>query len=316
MTSHTEGSVLANQTEKGMNKASFIILVVITTFLMGSSFTIGKVGLAYVSPLLLAGLRFTIAGIFMSGFVILFKRVHPRKITDWLRILLVGFFQTTGVMGGIFLSLRTISSGESSILTFMNPLLVVIFGALILGFKYRLIQWAGVLMGFIGVLVTLGGQLQLQVGTLIALGSAVAWAIATLLINKWGDLLDTWVLTAYQMLFGGILLLIGSVFLEDIRLTLNATSVFIVLWLAIMASIVQFSIWFFLLKKGDPGKTSAFLFLAPFFGVLSGWVLLQEQIGVFRFIGGGLICFGIFLVNWPQPSQNRVSSSYNDGYTR
>lgn len=288
-----------------MNKVVFALLVVITTGLMGSSFTVGKIGLSYISPFLLVGLRFTLAGMIMSLFVILFKRKHPTHMSDWLRILLVGFFQTTGVMGAIFLSLRTISAGESSILTFMNPLLVVIFGALFMRVNYRLVQWIGVLLGFIGVFVTLGGQLHFQIGTILGLGSAVSWAIATLLIKKWGNRFDTWVLTAYQMLFGGILLLLGSVFFEHARFVFTSTSIFILLWLAIMASIVQFAVWFFLLQQGNPGKVSAFLFLAPFFGVLSGWLLLHEQIGLSLLVGGVLIFMGIFAVNWPEKSKSR-----------
>ncbi|UOR13675.1 DMT family transporter [Halobacillus amylolyticus] len=291
-----------------MSKAVFALLVVITTSLMGSSFAIGKIGLAYVSPLLLVGLRFAIAGILMSLFVILYKRPHPKKNGDWFRIVVIGFFQTAGVMGAIFLSLRTISAGQASILTFMNPLLVVIFGALFIGSKYRLIQWAGVLLGFVGVFITLGGQLHFQFGTLLGFSAAVSWAIATLLINRWGHLFDTWVLTAYQMLFGGLILLLGSAFLEQTHLVLNPTSIFIVLWLAVMASIVQFAVWFFLLKEGDPGKVSAFLFLAPFFGVVSGWLLLDEHIGLSLLSGGMMIFLGIFLVNWPEPATRRAPS--------
>ena len=46
-----------------MNRSFFLLLVIITTSLMGSSFTIGKIGLQYVSSILLVGLRFTIAGV-------------------------------------------------------------------------------------------------------------------------------------------------------------------------------------------------------------------------------------------------------------
>lgn len=290
-----------------MNKVVFALLVVITTSLMGSSFAIGKIGLSYVSPLLLVGLRFTLAGIIMSIFMLLFKRPHPNKASDWMRMVLVGFFQTTGVMGAIFLSLRTISSGESSILTFMNPLLVVVFGALFMGIKYRLMQWMGVILGIIGVFITLGGQLHLQFGTFLGFFAAISWAIATLLVKQWGHRFDTWVLTAYQMLFGGLILLLSSAFLEHVQFVLNSTSVLIVLWLSVMASIVQFAVWFFLLRKGDPGKVSAFLFLAPFFGVLSGWLLLQEQIGVSVLSGGFLIFLGIFSVNWPEKSKSHTS---------
>lgn len=290
------------------NKAVFALLVTLTTGLMGSSFAVGKIGLVYVSPLLLVGIRFTIAGLIMAVFVKAFKRPHPVEGADWLRILLVGLFQTAGVMGAIFISLRTITAGESSILTFMNPLLVVIFGAAVMNIKYRFIQWLGVVLGFVGVFITMGGQIQLQVGTLFGFASAVSWAIATLLIKKWGYRFDTWVLTAYQMLFGGILLLIGSFLLEQSRITVNSVSISIILWLAIMASIVQFAIWFFLLQKGHPGKVSAFLFLAPLFGVLSGWLLLGEQLGVSLLVGGSFIFLGIFFVNWPDKRASAARS--------
>ncbi len=284
-----------------MNSAGFILLIVLTTSLMGSSFAVGKIGLNYMSPLLLVGLRFTLAGLLMGLMVILLKRNHPKKLGDWIRIIIVGFFQTTGVMGCIFLSLRTITAGESSILTFTNPLLVIIFGTLFLGTKYRWIQWFGVLVGFTGVFITLGANLDFQqLGTLFGLLSAVSWAIATLLLKKWGSLFDIWVLTAYQMLFGGLLLLLGSALFEQVHIVLTSVSILIVLWLAIMASIVQFAIWFFLLQKENPGKVSSFLFLAPLFGVIFGWFLLNEQLHIATLIGGAIILVGIYLVNRPQ----------------
>ncbi|MGG1659122.1 DMT family transporter [Brevibacillus sp. NRS-1366] len=279
-----------------MNPILFGILVVITTSLMGSSFAVGKIGLNYVSPLLLVGLRFTLAGLIMAIWV--WKKPLPKSLRDWGRVCLVGFLQTAAVMGCIFLSLRTITAGESSILTFMNPLLVVIWGTLFLGASYRFSQWAGVLIGLFGVFITLGFHLQWEIGTLFGIGSAVSWSLATILIKKWGVRFNVWVMTAYQMLFGGILLLFMGVTLETPKLIITPTSIIIVLWLAIMASIVQFATWFYLLNQGDPGRTSAFLFLAPFFGVLSGWVLLGEVVKWHVYAGGLLIFAGIFLVNW------------------
>ncbi|UYZ23852.1 DMT family transporter [Mesobacillus jeotgali] len=274
----------------------FIVLVVVTTFLMGSSFTVGKIGLNYVSPLLLVGLRFTIAGLVMA--VLVRKSGKPEKLADWGRIFTIGLMQTAGVMGCIFLSLRTITAGESSILTFTNPLMVVMMGTVFLGIRYRLLQWIGAFVGFIGVFITLGFHLQLTVGTLFGLGAAVFWSIGTILIKQWGSRFNVWVLTAYQMLFGGIALLLMGLTLESPKLMINPVSITVILWLAIMASIVQFAIWFYLINQGDPGKTSAFLFLAPFFGVLTGWVLLDEVVEWYVYAGGALIFIGIFLVNW------------------
>lgn len=281
-----------------MNKIVLMIFVLVSTALMGSSFSIGKIGLQYVSPLLMVGIRFLMAGILMAIYVRLTKKTHPKDFTTWMRIFLIGLFQTAGVFAAIFISLRTISAGQSSILTFMNPLLVIVIGSLVLGMKYRLIQWIGVLLGFIGVMITLGGQFEFQFGTILGFGGAVSWAIATLLVHRWGKEINTLVLSAYQMLFGGVVLLLCSVIFEEIQFTLNSTSTFVIIWLTIMASVVQFTMWFFVLQQGNPAKVSSFLFLAPFFGVLFGWLLLHETIGPTLILGGICIFGGIFLVNW------------------
>lgn len=282
--------------KNGLAPFMYGILVIATTFLMGSSFTVGKMGLVYVSPLLLVGLRFTLAGLIMA--LAVKNNPHPASLRNWAKIFAIGMFQTAGVMACIFLSLRTITAGESSILTFTNPLLVVILGTIFLGIRYRLMQWMGAVIGILGVFVTLGFHMQFSSGTLLGLGAAVSWSIATILIKQWGQQLNVWVLTAYQMLFGGTALLLMGVTLETPRLEINGASIAIILWLAIMASIVQFTIWFYLINQGDPGKTSAFLFLAPFFGVLTGWLLLGEVVEWYVYAGGALIFTGIFLVNW------------------
>ncbi|MET0959507.1 MAG: DMT family transporter [Psychrobacillus psychrotolerans] len=289
-----------------MNTFKFTLLILLTTFLMGSSFAVGKIGLSYSSPLLLAGLRFTLAGFIMAVSVIVLKRPHPVSKGNWIKMLIIGAFQTAGVMGCIFLSLRTITASESSILTFTNPLLVVVFGTLFLKISYKFYQWIGVLLGLVGVSIAVGAQIELKIGVLFGILSAVFWAISTLLVKKWGSLFNTWVLSAYQMLFGGLLLLLGSFILEKPVFILNSNSLFILLWLSIMSSIVQFAVWYYLLQKGDPGKTSAYLFLAPFFGVLSGWLLLGETLYTSIIVGGLFIIIGIYLVNRTFQKKNNL----------
>src|SRR5699024_765843 len=173
-----------------MNKYLYGLLVVATTSLMGSAFAIGKVGLDYASPILLVALRFIVAGIFMGAIVLLLKRPHPKSFPDWFRIFIIGFFQTAAVMGCIFVSLETITAGESSILTFINPLLVIIFGTIFLKMNFQKLQWIGVIVGFLGVFITFGAQLSIKIGTFLGFMSAVAWAIGTLLIKTWGPKFD------------------------------------------------------------------------------------------------------------------------------
>lgn len=280
-----------------MNTTKFNALIVLTTFLMGSSFAVVKMGLPYSSPLLLAALRFILAGIIMGVIVRLVKRPHPTGWEKWFKTLIIGTCQTAGVMGCIFLSLRTITASESAILTFTNPLLVVLFGTVFLKIRYKLQQWLGVILGLIGVGITMGVQIEVKAGIFYGIISAVFWAIATLLTKKWEGFIDTWVLSAYQMLFGGVILLLASLTLEKPFLTLSKELILIILWLSIMSSIIQFALWYYLLQKGEPGKTSSYLFLAPFFGVVTGWLIFDDPLYSSLVVGGLLILTGILLVN-------------------
>ena len=155
----------------------------------------------------------------------------------------------------------------------------------------------------------MGSQLDFRIGTLLGLFSAVSWAIATLLIKIHGLKFDTYVMTAYQMLFGGLILFLGSLLLEETFFRITTQSILILLWLTIAASIIQFSIWFYLLQKGNQERTSAFLFLAPFFGVLTGRFLLNERLTWSIFLGGLLIFVAIFLVNWKNKHEKEMEKT-------
>ncbi|PWV98431.1 threonine/homoserine efflux transporter RhtA [Paenibacillus cellulosilyticus] len=277
-----------------MNQTKYITMLVGTTFLMGIAFPIGKIGLDYAPPFLLMSFRYLIAGVLL---VLITRRRQQPRGKQWLQAAAIGLLQTTGVMGCAYFSMRWITSSESAILTFVNPLLVIVLGTLLTGAVYRLRQWAGVAVGFLGVAVTFGLHVDLSPGTFICLAGAVCFASATLLIKRWGAGFDMNVLAAYQMLSGGIVLLALSFIAEKPVFTVTSTSVIVVLSLALFCSIVQFTTWYHLLKQGDAAKTSSFLFLAPLFGVLCSWLMLGEQLHLYTAIGGALICTGIFLVN-------------------
>ncbi|MHB1609522.1 MAG: DMT family transporter [Acidiferrobacter thiooxydans] len=276
-----------------------LLLLVLATSLMGSSFAVVQMGIRYAPPLFLAGLRFSLAGLILAFGIR--QRPHPHDWRLWARVIAIGLLQTTGVMGAIFLSLQTIPAGESAILTFANPMLVVVFSAFFLGTRYRAVQWIGAALGLAGVAVAVGiatsDAWHLHIGVVYGLASAVFWAVATLLLKRWGPLIDSWVMTAYQMLVGGVFLIGLGALLEGPHFQITPASIIILVWLVVMASIVQFGAWFYVLHHEDPARASAYLFLAPVFGVVTGWGLLNQPIGVDVVIGTVLIVAAIWLIN-------------------
>ncbi|MCC3377200.1 DMT family transporter [Cohnella sp. REN36] len=278
-----------------MNGKKFAALIWLTTFSMGTAFPTGRIGLDYTTPFMLLGIRFLLAGGIMALATI--RRPKPRGAAAWGKIALIGTLNSAGVMGCAYYSMRWITSGESAILIFVNPLMVIVLGTLFLGARYGGRQWLGVALGFIGVVCTFGTHFHVQPGTLIGLAGATIFAAASLLLKRWGGAFDLWVLTGYQMLAGGVVLVALSFLTEHPHFELTFVSAGVILWLALVSSIVQHSVWTYLLRHTEPGRASAYLFLAPLFGVLSGWALLGEPLHGYVAVGGALIGVGIFLVN-------------------
>ncbi|CAM3700130.1 DMT family transporter [Cohnella lubricantis] len=289
-----------------MNRMLYASLILAMTLLGGLAFPVGRLGMEGASPFLLMAVRFAVAGAGMA--LATARRPQPRGCHSWLRLAVIGVCNCAGVMGCAYYSMHWITSGESAILTFVNPLLVIVLGTAFLGARYGAKQWIGVLIGLLGVAATFGTHFQVQPGTFIGLLGALFFAASTLLIKRWGGAYDSFVMTAYQMIFGSIALFVLSLTSESPHLTFDGTTIGSLLWLILMNSVVQFTIWTYLLRNSDPARTSAFMFLAPFFGVLGGWAIMGERLHWYVGAGGVLIGIGIFLVNWqPKPrTQSRI----------
>lgn len=279
-----------------MNRLLPIILLITSTFLMGSSFVVGKLALQFFSPLILTAYRFLIGGGLLLAIVLLKYKLPPFSLL-W-KAALIGAFQTAGVMACIFTSLKYISAGESSILTFTNPLMVLVLSSLMLKQSHHWRQWLGVLIGFAGVVIVLNGNMAINQGTWIGLASAVFWSFATLLVKVWGPRFNMWMLSALQMTFGGIILWILALTVEKIKIVWTPESLFDLLWLAVPGSTVQFTLWFMLLSRMNPSRASSYLFLAPVFGILTGVLLLGEPLNATIAAGGVSVFAGIFLANY------------------
>src|SRR5262249_29483818 len=107
----------------------FVPTLVVSTFLMGSSFVAGKILLLQgFEPMVLVGWRFLVAAMATLPFVILSPgskggRLVPAGTTlrDAGWVFLIGLLQTAAVMGLLFLAMRSISASTAAILLFTNP---------------------------------------------------------------------------------------------------------------------------------------------------------------------------------------------------
>jgi drug/metabolite transporter (DMT)-like permease len=292
-------------------QTSFILTLLAATFLMGSSFVAGKILIAAgFPPMVLVGWRFFVAALATLPLVAIMQGnigaalFPPLKLRDVGIVILIGLFQTAGVMSLLFYSMRTISASTAAILLFTNPIWVAMLGRFFLDESLHRIRIIGLIVGVVGVVFAigikpgaLGGDGQL-IGELIGLGSAWCWAIATI-INKRSKLpIGSWALTFWQMLIGSLVVLaIAYAIGQHWPDTTTPSQWGWFFFLAIPASTGSFGLWFVALAKGGATRTSGYLFLAPLFAVICSFLVLDTNLSWLQLLGGACIGCAVWLVN-------------------
>ena len=290
------------------------LLAVFACMLWGSAFPTIKLGYEYFqipssqtgSVLLFAGLRFTLAGILTILFGSFFsKKLLVPKKESWFIILKLCLLQTVAQYIFFYIGLANTSGVKSSIINASNTFMAILIPALF--FKLEKLtknKIFGCLVGFIGViLINLNGTSIDMTMKLTGEGfiflSAVSYALASVYIKKYSNSESPVILSGYQFLFGGILLMIFG-FLGNGRIeTINVPGIIVILHLSLVSA-VAYTIWAILLKHNPVSKVSIYGFMTPVCGVLLSAVLLSETsqaFGITGFISLIFVCAGIYLVN-------------------
>lgn len=287
------------------NTSRYLILVLASTFLQGSSFVASKILLDDVQPLWLAAMRFLVAALSLAPILIpKWVRRPPGDTTamPWWRLAVIGLFQTAGVMAFLNLGLQQTTAPKAAILMASNPLLVALLAGVLLNERVRAMAWIGLGLAFIGVIICIGVAAvtngSIGQGDVLVMAGSACWAVATLVTKRFNLSVDTLVLSFWQMLIGAVALAVLALMRGDAFTLPGSSGAWIAfLWLAIPASTGAMGLWFAALRVGGAVHTSGFLFLCPLFAALIAFAMTGEMLSRNEIGGGVLIAGGIYLVS-------------------
>ena len=280
-----------------------ILLALIVPITWGLGFTLAKVGMEQFPPLLIMSIRFGIAGLVLVWFT---KPPwgHMREI------FLVALIGSTIQYGLTYNGLKGIDASTAAILVQLEGPILALMGAILLKEKLGLMRILGMLLAFVGVFIIAGEpRLEGHMNSVILLvaGSAV-WAVAQIMISRLKNLSGITIL-AWVAIMATPQMLIGSFIIEDGQWQAISTASLIdwsiIIYLALIMTVVGYSVWYHLLSSVDVSKVSPFLMLLPITSIIAGMILLDEKLTLPMIIGGLLIMTGVAstLINWHWPKK-------------
>jgi drug/metabolite transporter (DMT)-like permease len=195
-------------------------------------------------------------------------------------------------------------AGRSVILAYTMPLWTALLSAPLLHEALTGRRLLGVGLGTAGMLLLIGGELTAlraaPTGTLLVLGAALAWSGGTIVMKRYPVDLPTTAFSGWQMLIGGVPLVLGAIAFDRGRLHIPSTTASLaVLYNVFIAFIVCYWAWFKIVSRASAVVSSLGTLLIPVVGVVSSMVVLGERLTWQEFAAMALVLAAIGTVIVP-----------------
>ena len=217
----------------------------------------------------------------------------------WRSIIFVGLFNSALPFIFFNFATMTLPAGTMSIINALTPL----WGAAIawVWIKDTLppLRMLGLMVGFSGILVLVWDKLSFHdtasiYAVIAGVAAPIFYGIAASYTKKYLMNTDPIATAASSLIAAGIVLLPFTLY------TWPTTPISITAWaalvgLGLVCTAIAYILYYRLLVRVGPPRAMTVAFLIPVFGVLWGWLFLDESITLRIVLGGGVILLGTAL---------------------
>lgn len=265
----------------------------------GSTYLVTTEWLPADRPLLAATVRALPAGLVLLAF----GRILPTGIWLW-RALVLGTLNIGAFFFLLFVAAYRLPGGVAALIGSVQPMLVLVLAALILGDKIRTVHVVTCVGGACGVaLLVLKSTVGLDfVGVLAALAAAVCMASGIVLTKRWKRPVGVLLFTGWQLTAGGLVLLPVLLAIEGLPSQINGTNVIGFLYLICLGSLFGYSIWFRGVDRLPALAVSFLGLISPIVATILGYLFLNQLLSVIQLVGA-LIIIGAIVVAQLTPAR-------------
>ena len=299
------------------------IMLLITAAIWGSAFVAQKSGMDHVGPFLFNGTRMLIAVITLTPAIAFFdaqRRKEPGYIEPSAedkkkerKLVLIG----GGIVGAVLFIASSFqqvgmvwtTAGKAGFVTALYMVLVPIL-SIFFGKRPRAVTWPCVALGAIGLFLLCvpkdEGFSGINKGDIIMLGSALCFAMHILVIDHYSPLMDGVRLSRMQFLTAGALSMLAVLLGFDAKsgyffeMDALISCAVPILYAGVLSAGVGYTLQVVAQKDTDPTVASLLMSLESVFAVISGAIILGEQMGLREIIGCVLMFAAIIIIQLPE----------------
>ena len=273
-------------------------------------------------PLLLAAGRALLGGAVLAGVAL--WRGGPRRLfaagAGWRVVGLLALLNGATALGAMFLAAGRTDAAAATVVGNSQPILLAVAGAALFGERVGRRGAFGITLGAAGVLLVAASSRDggADVGGLaLALLSSAAPAGGTILMRRLVGRVDLLVVTAWQFLAGGVVLLVASALLEDpSAVRLGGADVLTLLFLGVVGTGIAYLVWFGLLSRVPLAHLGSALYLVPVAGVAAD-ILAGGRVDPAELVGLAVMLAGVALAAWrPATGGGAVATRATGGAAR
>lgn len=266
-------------------------------FIWGSTYFVIRVGVESWPPLMMAGLRFFVAGCILFTFLLLRGHKVP-TLKQWMAAGAVGILLLSVGNGLVTVAEHMqVPSGIAAVMVATVPLFTLCFSRL-WGMPNSRLEWTGVAIGLFGiVLLNTGSNLEGNPwGAALILLASLSWAFGSV----WSSRLPLpagLMAGAAEMIIAGVVLLIASrVTGEHLTATPSLHGFLALGYLVVFGSMIAISAYMFLLKTVRPAVATSYAYVNPIVAVLLGITFAGESLSPVEWVALGVILCAVLLV--------------------
>ena len=286
--------------KKNQNLMAFLALILLC-LIWGYNWVVMKNALHFSGPYDFAALR-TILGA-LCLFIVMLILKKPFKIQEIPRLIVLGLLQTAGFTGLLVWALVEGGAGKTAVLTYTMPFWTMLLAWPLLGEKLKGWQWPAALFSLMGILFILD---PLHLGTdifsmFLAIVSGISWALAVILAKKLqarSPHLDLISLTAWQMLFGSIPIVVIALVTHSTPIEWNRYFIGALIYNSVFGNAIAWLLWLYALRHLSAGIATMTTTVCPVIAVIASSIELHETIKLYEFLGMFFIGVSLLMISY------------------